>query len=141
MSGEQLTPEQIERIRAVCKTHARFETESWKILALLDALEKISAIRDGIVGMQGFHFSNHAYPLVAALDAVGFPGAGYEIARKNLGTLLDLAESAWGVIANASGGNWDLQADDWKLAAARWRDRYHELIGVEPATSSQPKGE
>lgn len=42
--------------------------------------------------------------------------------------LLDLAESAWGIIANASGGNWDLQADDWKLAAAHWRDRYHGAL-------------
>jgi len=88
----QLTTEQIGRIRAVCKTHDRFETESWKILALLDALEKISDIRDSIVAKQGFHFSNHAYPLVAALDAVGFPGAGYEIASKNFGTLIEVAE-------------------------------------------------
>ena len=53
------------------------------------ALTKISAIRDSIVGMQGFNFSEHAYPLVAALGEAGFEGAGYEISRKNLGTLLE----------------------------------------------------
>jgi hypothetical protein len=66
------------------------------ILTLLDecerlrfALERISAIRDSIVGMQGFNFSEHAYPLVAALDAAGFKGAGHDIARENLGTLIE----------------------------------------------------
>jgi hypothetical protein len=54
-----------------------------------EALTKISAIRDSIVGMQGFNFSEHAYPLVAVLDAAGFKGAGYEIARANLGTLIE----------------------------------------------------
>jgi hypothetical protein len=53
------------------------------------ALTKISAIRDSIVGMQGFNFSEHAYPLVAALGEAGFDGAGYEIARVNLGTLIE----------------------------------------------------
>jgi hypothetical protein len=54
-----------------------------------DALTKISAIRDSIVGQQGFNFSEHAYPLVAALKAAGYEGAGYEISRKNLGTLIE----------------------------------------------------
>lgn len=58
------------------------------------ALKKISAIRDSIVGMQGFNFSEHAYPLVAVLDAAGYEGAGYEISRKNLGTLIEQIEAA-----------------------------------------------
>ena len=60
-----------------------------EIERLREALAKISDIRDSIVGMQGFNFSEHAYPLVAALDSVGFTGAGYQIARKNLGTVID----------------------------------------------------
>ena len=39
--------------------------------------------------------------------------------------LLDLAETAWGIIANANGGNWDTASNEWKNAAKRWRDRYH----------------
>lgn len=38
----------------------------------------------------------------------------------------DLIESAWGIIANAGGGNWETQTDEWVAAAESWRDRYHE---------------
>lgn len=58
------------------------------------ALEKINSIRCSIVGMQGFNFSEHAYPLVAALDAAGYESPGYEINRKNLGTLIEQAQAA-----------------------------------------------
>ncbi len=71
------------------------------VIALLDELEqlraaltKISAIRDSIIGQQGFNWSEHAYPLVAVLNAAGFLGAGYEIARRNLGTLIDQRDAA-----------------------------------------------
>ena len=76
---------------------------------LTNALTKISAIRDSIVGCQGFNFSEHAYPLVTVLDAAGFKGAGYEIASKNLGTLIERATKA--------------EAENDRLAAEveRWR--------------------
>lgn len=38
--------------------------------------------------------------------------------------LRDGMEVAWGVIANAGGGDWDTQGDVWKQAAARWRDEH-----------------
>jgi hypothetical protein len=34
-------------------------------------------------------------------------------------------QAAWGLIANASGGNWHFQADGWVEAAENWRDRWH----------------
>lgn len=37
---------------------------------------------------------------------------------------LDALEEAWGVIANAGGGNWKTESADWQVAAARWRDTY-----------------
>jgi len=40
----------------------------------------------------------------------------------------DLLESAWGIIANSYGGNWDLASDDWKNAANKWRDDYHMTL-------------
>ena len=41
----------------------------------------------------------------------------------------DLLESAWGIIANAYGGEWDqAQNRDWKPAATRWREGYHEWL-------------
>ena len=33
-------------------------------------------------------------------------------------------ELAWGIIANASGGNWDEEGSQWKAAAERWRDEH-----------------
>lgn len=72
-----------------------------RIEALEATLTKISAIRDSIVGMQGFNFSEHAYPLVAALNEAGFPGAGYEISRKNLGTLIEQIEMAESELAKS----------------------------------------
>ena len=58
------------------------------------ALQKISEIRDSIIGLQKFNWSEHAHPLVAALDAAGFTGTPYEIAHKNTGTLLEQINTA-----------------------------------------------
>jgi hypothetical protein len=41
---------------------------------------------------------------------------------------VDLLESAWGIIANAGGGDWTTQTAEWQEAARRWRDSYHEAI-------------
>lgn len=38
------------------------------------------------------------------------------------GRLLADMHSAWGVIANVSGGDWTQQSTEWQEAAARWRD-------------------
>lgn len=44
-----------------------------------------------------------------------------------------LLETAWSIIANAGGGNWDTESREWRGAAARWRDSYHEAIKDRPA--------
>lgn len=36
----------------------------------------------------------------------------------------DLLEFAWGIIANAGGGNWTLETLDWQSAADQFRTRY-----------------
>lgn len=41
----------------------------------------------------------------------------------------DLNEAAWGIIANAFGGDWSKASDEWREAAECWRDAYHETIG------------
>lgn len=41
---------------------------------------------------------------------------------KKLGISDFLLEIAWGVIANASGGDWTKENKEWQDAAARWRD-------------------
>lgn len=40
----------------------------------------------------------------------------------------DLLMSAWGVIANVSGGNWNEQSDDWQGAALRWREQFRDHL-------------
>ena len=40
----------------------------------------------------------------------------------------DLPEIAWGIIANAYGGDWDLATPEWKEAAENWRNNYHKTL-------------
>lgn len=40
----------------------------------------------------------------------------------------DLPKAAWGIIANAGEGNWERESEEWREAAARWRDAYHETL-------------
>jgi hypothetical protein len=42
--------------------------------------------------------------------------------------LLDVLETAWGILANASGGNWNEQNSGWRDAAYRFRDVYFNRI-------------
>ncbi len=36
----------------------------------------------------------------------------------------DEREVAWGIIANAGGGDWKTQSPEWVKAAEAWRDKY-----------------
>ena len=56
-----------------------------RIKVLENALTKIDAIRNDIIGRQKIGWSSHVYPLVAALDEAGYPGMEYEAARAALG--------------------------------------------------------
>jgi hypothetical protein len=38
--------------------------------------------------------------------------------------LRDAIDDAWGIIANAQGGNWDQASPEWRQAAERWRDQH-----------------
>lgn len=43
----------------------------------------------------------------------------------------EACEVAWGIIANAGGGDWTKETAEWQEAAARWRDEHwHPLLGV-----------
>jgi len=37
-------------------------------------------------------------------------------------------ELAWGVIANAGGGDWSRESADWQSAAIKWRDQYFSAL-------------
>lgn len=60
----------------------RAERAESKLAAANAALEKINAIRNSIIGCQSVNWSAHIYPLVAALEAAGIKGDGYELSRK-----------------------------------------------------------
>jgi hypothetical protein len=48
-------------------------------------------------------------------------------------SLLEALETAWGIIANAGGGNWHTQTTEWQEAAERWRDeQYHPILDALP---------
>lgn len=85
------------------------------------ALKRIDEIRNSIVGAQTVNWSEHIYPLVAALEGAGYKGQSYETARENVGTLIERAnkaearakglEAALVKIAENDAGN--EQAHDW----------------------------
>ena len=49
----------------------------------------------------------------------------------------ELLEYAWGIIANAGGGNWETQTPEWQKAAARWREDYFSSA-PRPQPTSRP---
>lgn len=57
-------------------------------------LEKINTIRNSIVGFQSINWSEHIYPLVAALDEAGIEGMDYPEAKQNFGTMLERTNKA-----------------------------------------------
>jgi hypothetical protein len=56
---------------------------------LAEALAKINEIRNSIIGLQTINWSEHIYPLVAALNDAGFEGMPYDEARGKFGTMLE----------------------------------------------------
>jgi hypothetical protein len=53
----------------------------------------------------------------------------------------DCIETAWGIIANASGGNWNRESPEWQEAAAGWRDKYIGAMSTRRATSTHVPAE
>ena len=62
------------------------------------ALVAIDKIRNSIIGTQTINWSEHIYPLVAALEAAGYEGESYEKAREDVGTLIDRTNAAEGAL-------------------------------------------
>lgn len=90
----RLPAEPDPRDAKIAELEAKLARASRERDAKHDALTKISAIRDSIVGLQQVNMSEHIYPLVAALDGAGYVGVGYAIARENVGTLLEQLAAA-----------------------------------------------
>ncbi len=77
--------------------------------AMREALERINDVRNSLIGYQGFNFSMHAYPLVAALEAVGIKGMDYEEARGKLKEI------------NARIEKWQAEANERQLGTPPWQ--------------------
>ena len=60
-----------------------------KMKEMQKALDKINIIRNSIVGFQTINWSEHIYPLVAALNEAGFEGMPYPEAKEYFGTLME----------------------------------------------------
>lgn len=60
-------------------------------------------------------------------------------AKEEAEKLEEMLHSAWGVIANAGAGNWELESQEWRAAAEVWRDKYHNRFWPKaPAAQSEP---
>jgi DNA-directed RNA polymerase subunit RPC12/RpoP len=98
---------------------------------LLACLKTISAIRDSIIGAQTVNWSEHVYPLVAALDAAWFAGAPFSVARENVGTLVEQrnaaiarAETAERVCLEMADQAYGRLPEAWTVALAGMRAKF-----------------
>lgn len=60
-----------------------------RLTVLETVIAKVNDIRNSIIGCQTVNWSEHIYPLVAALEEAGVEGAGYPSSRANVGTMLE----------------------------------------------------
>src|SRR5207302_2376971 len=58
------------------------------------ALGRINEIRNSIIGLQTVNWSEHIYPLVAALNAAGVEGLHYPEAQQRFGAMLERTREA-----------------------------------------------
>lgn len=83
----------------------------------LRALNKINEIRNSIVGFQNINWSEHIYPLVAALDEAGIEGMGYPEAKEYFGTMLERTIKA------------EQETLDWKKSSERLAEKLGRAQG------------
>jgi hypothetical protein len=80
-------------------THKERDALRAEVERLTVGLDKINDIRNSIIGLsiiglQTVNWSEHIYPLVAALNEAGIEGTPYEDGRKKFGALLNRAVDA-----------------------------------------------
>jgi hypothetical protein len=51
-----------------------------------------------------------------------------KLLKQRIRRLGDCIETAWGIIANVSGGDWTRQKPEWQEAVFRWRDNKFDPI-------------
>lgn len=83
------------------------------------------------------------YPPDVAGGSSGDPGPRIVVLTREIERLQNSEEAAWGLIANAWDGDWNLagEASGWKKAAGRWRDKYHKHLPQSTAERELDRGE
>ncbi len=85
----ELREERDEAMQFVLAKNGELAALLAQIAVMREALTKINAIRNSIIGLQTMNWSEHIYPLVAALNEAGFKGMDYPAAREYFGTMLE----------------------------------------------------
>jgi signal transduction histidine kinase len=74
--------------------------------------------------------TEHLYDEIERLRESNFQlRQGAEEQKQRIKRLEDCIETAWGIIANVSGGDWTRQKPQWQEAVVRWRDNdFHPIM-------------
>ncbi len=109
--------------------------------------DAVGLVRDVFWDAQGFHdpglFWTAWRPCLKPCPALETPAPA--IINLNQRTAHEL-EMAWGIITNASGGDWSKQNEEWVQAAAAWEKRVMPSVGEfnarekNKATAPEPAG-
>lgn len=91
---------------------------------------KVNDIRNSIIGCQKMNWSEHIYPLVAALEEAGIEGAGYPEAREYVGTMLErtLAAEVSAKAAEARIAELEKKLADAERVISKQRDALQPLF-------------
>ncbi len=110
--------EEVERLQREKKARCYYQNIIYEVCSVLDAIERRHISHgDGIV------CGTLETPETEVEQAMGRIKAQIE-------QLQHSEETAWGLIANAWDGDWNLagEASGWKKAAEKWRDEYHKRL-------------
>lgn len=126
----EATREKLSRAPAGCDHGVAFEEECRQCEVNFGvatvAVEEAAAIPLllGLLGAVGVRVERRPGPAGWAVTNVRADAAELEL------------ELAWGIIANASGGDWTRESKDWVGAAERWRDRWHAAQSKYPKAAT-----
>lgn len=127
MSSPSLSPEQEAELEAELKRIIRAANDLVAAQARVSeaqrAMDSTAYGRAVVARMQAEKRFSDALRDPAALLA------SLRVARADTERMLDAMEDAWGVIANAAGGNWGNESADWQAAARHWADNYNGMLG------------
>ncbi len=119
--------EELERLRSEVDGYAAgFDTQHEEIMRLNNALTTALAAQQTAEREKDETTVVPVVDLVTARTADRLRKALAECQEKATATA-SLLERAWGIIANAGGGDWGVESRDWLSAASTWRDDYHAI--------------